>query len=200
MHHQNVTVCCLINYSVNKVLLTSLQLQKFKSWKTFNVKIPTLIKMPDRKAALLQLHLHSRLNTWLQCIGQRQLQDKTRNIFSAAYSRDFTVFNIRCFVGLFDSWWEIMSMISFKYFHHCTCVSTLCFVSSEYKALWQYNGHVPRGFARYYRPFYMAQSVWKAFAGLHAQWRDNIWRMSLEITELTYKQVLANKSSHRRRL
>ena len=27
--------------------------------------------------ALLQLHLHSRLNTWLQWIG---LQDKTRNI------------------------------------------------------------------------------------------------------------------------
>ena len=30
--------------------------------------------------ALLQLHLHSRLNTWLQWIGQRQLQDETRNI------------------------------------------------------------------------------------------------------------------------
>ena len=29
---------------------------------------------------LLQLHLHSRLNTLLQLIGQRQLQDKTRNI------------------------------------------------------------------------------------------------------------------------
>ena len=29
---------------------------------------------------LLQLHLHSRLNTWLQYIAQRQLQDETRNI------------------------------------------------------------------------------------------------------------------------
>ena len=27
-----------------------------------------------------QLHLHSRLNTWLQWIGQRQLQDQIRNI------------------------------------------------------------------------------------------------------------------------
>ena len=27
-----------------------------------------------------QLHLHSRLNTWLQWIGQRQQQDETRNI------------------------------------------------------------------------------------------------------------------------
>ena len=25
--------------------------------------------------------LHSRLNTWLQWIGQRQLQDETRNIY-----------------------------------------------------------------------------------------------------------------------
>ena len=32
------------------------------------------------KLALLQLQLHSWLNTWLQWIGQRQLQDETRNI------------------------------------------------------------------------------------------------------------------------
>ena len=31
-------------------------------------------------SALPQLHLHSWLNTWLQWIGQRQLQDKMRNI------------------------------------------------------------------------------------------------------------------------
>ena len=29
---------------------------------------------------LLQLHLHSRLNTWFQWIGQRQLRDERRNI------------------------------------------------------------------------------------------------------------------------
>ena len=32
--------------------------------------------------ALLQIHLHSRLNTWLDWIGHRQLQDATRNILS----------------------------------------------------------------------------------------------------------------------
>ena len=47
-------------------------------------------------SALLQLHLHSRLNTWLQLIGQRQLQDKTRGMqslgFGTAYIRDLTVY------------------------------------------------------------------------------------------------------------
>ena len=45
---------------------------------------------------LLQLHLHSPLNTWLHWIGQRQLQDKTRIIevlgFDAPSIRGFTVF------------------------------------------------------------------------------------------------------------
>ena len=40
------------------------------------------------------VHLHSRLNTWLQWIGQRQLQDEMRNIkllgFSAPYIREST--------------------------------------------------------------------------------------------------------------
>ena len=44
---------------------------------------------------LHQLNLHSILNTWLQWIGQRQLQDRTRNIevlwFGALYSRGLTV-------------------------------------------------------------------------------------------------------------
>ena len=45
-------------------------------------------------SALLQLHLHSRLNTWLQQIAQRQLQDETRHIlgFGASYIRDLTVY------------------------------------------------------------------------------------------------------------
>ena len=29
---------------------------------------------------MLQLHLYSRLNTWLQWIGQRQVQDETENM------------------------------------------------------------------------------------------------------------------------
>ena len=40
---------------------------------------------------------HSQLNTWLQWIGQRQLQDKSRNIwvvgFCATYIRDLTVYH-----------------------------------------------------------------------------------------------------------
>ena len=53
------------------------------------------MKLEHRLSALLQLHLHSRLNTWLQYIVQRQLQAKTRNIqvlkFAASFIRDFTV-------------------------------------------------------------------------------------------------------------
>ena len=43
---------------------------------------------------LLQLHLHSRLNTWFQWIAQRQLQDETGIIevlvFGVPYIRDLT--------------------------------------------------------------------------------------------------------------
>ena len=43
---------------------------------------------------LLQLHLHSRLDAWFHWIGQRQLQDESRNIqvwgFGVSYIRDFT--------------------------------------------------------------------------------------------------------------
>ena len=49
-----------------------------------------------RLSALLQLHLHFRLNTWLQWIGQRQLQRETTNIevlrIAAPYIRDLTVY------------------------------------------------------------------------------------------------------------
>ena len=50
---------------------------------------------------VLQLHLHSQLNTWLQWIGQRQLQDETRNIhvlgLGASYIRELTVLH-GCFI------------------------------------------------------------------------------------------------------
>ena len=49
-------------------------------------------------SALLQLHLHSRLNTWLQWTGHRQLHDETRNIevlgFVATYTRGLTVVSV----------------------------------------------------------------------------------------------------------
>ena len=49
-------------------------------------------------------NLHSQLNTWLHWIGQRHLQDETRNVyvwgFGAPYIRDFTVFCHMASLGL----------------------------------------------------------------------------------------------------
>ena len=57
-----------------------------------------------RMSALPQLHLHCRLNTWLQWIGHRQLQDETGIIqvlvFGATYIRDLTVITIGSDNGL----------------------------------------------------------------------------------------------------
>ena len=52
----------------------------------------------SRLSALLKLHLHSPLNTWLQCVAQRQLQAETRKIwvFGASYIRYFTVMIFHC--------------------------------------------------------------------------------------------------------
>ena len=53
------------------------------------------MQLEHRRLALLKLHLHSRLNTWLQYIAQRQLLDETRNIsvwgFGASNIRDLMV-------------------------------------------------------------------------------------------------------------
>ena len=58
----------------------------------------------QRLSALLQLHRHSQLNTWLQYIVQRQLQAEKRNIqvlaFGASYIRDFTVSTFQTMVSL----------------------------------------------------------------------------------------------------
>ena len=45
--------------------------------------------------------LHSRLNTWLQWIGQRQLQDETRNIYVLGFS-----------ALILDVWWYIVNSIA----------------------------------------------------------------------------------------
>ena len=59
--------------------------------------------LEQRQQVLLQLHLHSGLNTGLQWIGQRQLEDETRNIkisgFGATYIRDFTVLLMIQYMG-----------------------------------------------------------------------------------------------------
>ena len=53
------------------------------------------MKLGHRLSALLQLHLYSQLNTWLQWTRQRQKQDETRNIYvlglGASYIRELTV-------------------------------------------------------------------------------------------------------------
>ena len=56
----------------------------------------------DHLSALFQLLLHSRLNTWLQWIGQRQLQDETRD------------FRCRGLVRLILEVWRYSSMRSTK--------------------------------------------------------------------------------------
>ena len=59
------------------------------------------MQMGHRLSALLQLHLHFRLNAWLQWTGQRQLQGGTRNIevlgFGVPYTRGLVVFDIILF-------------------------------------------------------------------------------------------------------
>ena len=56
------------------------------------------MKLEHRLSALLQLHLHSRLNAWLQGVGQRRLQDEMRIIsilgFGASYIKDSTVIHV----------------------------------------------------------------------------------------------------------
>ena len=47
--------------------------------------------LEHRLSALLQLLFHSRLSTWLQWVGKRQLQDKTRK---------FKFWNLGCITGL----------------------------------------------------------------------------------------------------
>ena len=60
-----------------------------------NEMLITQIELEHRLSVLLQLHLYFRLNTWLQWIGQRQLQGETKSIsflkFGATYIRGFNV-------------------------------------------------------------------------------------------------------------
>ena len=53
------------------------------------------MQLEHHLSALLQLHLHSQLNIWLQWIGKWPLQDEMSNIyvsgFGATYTGGFTV-------------------------------------------------------------------------------------------------------------
>ena len=77
--------------------------------------------MEHRLSALLQLHLHSRLNTWHQQLGQMQLHGETRNIkvlgIGASYIRDLTVY---CCILLNDSLKGIIRIVWYQY-----CIATI---------------------------------------------------------------------------
>ena len=68
-------------------------------------------------------------NTWLQCVGQRQLHDETRIIqvliLGASYIRDFTV-------GIIQGWGQIR-FIKYKYKY-------IFFRSFKYKYKYKYTG------------------------------------------------------------
>ena len=57
------------------------------------------MQLKHRLSAMLQLHLHSPLNTWFQSIGWRQLEDETRNIkvlwFGASYIKGLMLLIMR---------------------------------------------------------------------------------------------------------
>ena len=85
--------------------------------------------MEHRLSALLQLHLQYGLNTWLQWLGQRQLQDEARNIsvlgFGATYIRDLTVIRVitpgsPTSVEIFV-FWEKNRCVWFLLFHCLIC-------------------------------------------------------------------------------
>ena len=79
--------------------LTSKRSTKRDYRKIPNILGNKIVGHPDvvgaSSSALLHIHLHFRPNTWLQWIGQRQLQGETRNInvlgFGAPCNRDLTV-------------------------------------------------------------------------------------------------------------
>ena len=102
---------------------------------TGKVILITPMYLEQRLSVLLQLHLHYLLNTWLQWIGQRRLQDEIRkckfwNVVQS-YIRDFTVltvYPIKC-------WW-----FWWLYFLVGLCVSLPIFLWVALLALGQSHG------------------------------------------------------------
>ena len=96
-------------------------------------------------SALLQLH--SQLNTWLQWLMQKQLQDKTRNIqslgFGASYIRDLTVIPLEVLINLM---WNMVGVLySRKTEKHTTCLGTTVVVSTPNVTL-KFNSLAPGKF------------------------------------------------------
>ena len=81
---------------------------------------------------LLQPHLHSWLNTWLQWIEQRQLQVKMRNILGVPYIRVFTVF-------IFSSnKWSMAKVENYNFCRHFVCQEK--YISMKGSFLWGISG------------------------------------------------------------
>ena len=80
-------------FNENVWILTTL-IGKYREISNIKLLI-THMKLEHRLSALLQLHLHYGLNTCVQWIEQRQLQDETSNIsvllFGASHIRDLMV-------------------------------------------------------------------------------------------------------------
>ena len=57
--------------------------------------------MEHNLSVLFQLHLHSRLKTWLQWIGQRQDEKHLHVGFGAPYIRDLMVFLRKRLLGVY---------------------------------------------------------------------------------------------------
>ena len=68
---------------------------------------------------LLQLHLHARLNTWLQWIGQRQLQEEMRNFeglgFSVTYIRGLMADQF--WISTYKHGWSDQSVLIYGHGH-----------------------------------------------------------------------------------
>ena len=92
------------------------------------------MKLEHRLSALLQLHLHSQLNTWLQWIERRQPQEDTRNIwvsgFGATYTRGFTVVVVML-VYMLQNWaWLLVPFLSnviYKFRFASSCWKGVCY-------------------------------------------------------------------------
>ena len=82
------------------------------------------MQLEHRLSALLQLHLHSQLNTWLQWTWQRQLQDETRNIYvlgsGASYIRELTVSLATKYYQCSELWKANAESFSMSWRHHAT--------------------------------------------------------------------------------
>ena len=80
---------------------------------------------------VVHLHLHSQLNTWLQWIGQRQLQHEKRNIniwgLGASYIRELTVTPVDGLTAILLKVWKFQHIEADKNNgHHCAAWHFQC--------------------------------------------------------------------------